>query len=76
MTPTTTCAREVADPCPRSFMGHHNFQPRYDVTPPATLEFQGSSIVGERLASSLSKRTYVCDVCTRCGAIVKREAQC
>ena len=47
----------------------HKYRPRYDVkdTKPAVGEFY-SGPVGE------FRCTYVCDVCVRCGATIKKEA--
>lgn len=59
----------------------HNFQPRYD-------EFKGTPSIGIEKAGEWNsadsaryfldgiettvKKTYVCDVCTACGKVVKR----
>lgn len=51
----------------------HKFKPRYDIEPPAdTLSISTSAGAALRTLELLSRRTYVADVCERCGAVVLR----
>jgi hypothetical protein len=58
-----------------SLLGH-SYQARYDTTPPENI-FDGKikTSVGGMLGviEAMTKHIYVCDVCTRCGHVVKRE---
>ena len=54
----------------------HKFEPRYDEDMPKGItsladEMLRMGCVGDVL--KLKKRTYVCDVCMKCGAVVRRE---
>jgi hypothetical protein len=50
----------------------HRFEARYDVAP-GDLDAHGVSLAGlERLVQSAMKRTYVRDVCVRCGKTIER----
>ena len=53
------------------------FEPRYSETEDETMPFEPEEAIGEDysdilVAAKLSKwtRTYICDVCTRCGKVV------
>lgn len=53
----------------------HAFSFRYDALPPedtpsGTFNFTSEAV---EMAQMLTKQVYVCDVCTRCGAMSKRE---
>ena len=61
----------------------HQFQPRYDEEVPGEM---AAAIIDVRkncrdkhdltiseFVKMIQKRTYVCDICTKCGAVVKRE---
>jgi hypothetical protein len=53
--------------------GTHNFQPRYDEQPPATLRnANGPPDDLVDVIRALTVKTYVCDVCTWCGKQVQR----
>lgn len=48
----------------------HKFQPRYDEEP---LPFEVEECANiTQFVKAYTKRTYVCDVCVRCGEIIKR----
>lgn len=52
----------------------HKFEPRYDTTPPKPNEIgriEGYAL--DRLVNALATKVYVCDVCVRCGVVVKRQ---
>lgn len=54
----------------------HRFEGRYDVKPGASLDnldFSGSSVLLEKLLKGFQIRTYVRDVCTRCGKTMERD---
>lgn len=50
-----------------------NFQPRYDTVPPNldTITAPGAYWVIEFI-EAMTRKTYVCDVCVRCGRKVTR----
>jgi len=61
------------DRCPNSWFGSHKFEPRYDLSP---ANFSG--LVGQFNASpagmeKMRTKTYVRDVCTKCGKTIERE---
>ena len=52
----------------------HHFEGRYDEEFPVEIfngmtKFKGDA----ETLNEFRKRTYVCDICTKCGAVVKRE---
>jgi len=51
--------------------GWHKFQPRYDTEPPErplpSVSTWGTNLV--EYIDALSRKTYVHDVCTRCGEV-------
>ena len=53
--------------CPNSYFGSHKFEPRYDLGP-------GDISKNETLwcAEALRAKTYVRDVCTKCGKTIER----
>ena len=50
--------------------GSCNFEARYDTVP--TVDGQEAFWLGPDKLEALSKRTYVRDVCTRCGRTIER----
>jgi hypothetical protein len=62
--------------CSNHWRGHHRFEPRYESEPADKLEIGGFQISGEanrQLAREMfTKRTYVRDICVRCGETVER----
>lgn len=56
----------------------HQFEARYDVEPPTNIDsVQGGTAAIAEFMRGMSKRTYVCDVCVRCGMKLYREdGQC
>jgi hypothetical protein len=62
--------------CPNAgtWSGRHDFQPRYDRVPPADIpQIKGSGSVALEALELLCKRTYVRDICTRCGKAIERK---
>lgn len=60
--------------CPRfgKWLGC-KFEPRYDLgVPSQALEFSGSAAGIIMLADALKPKTYVRDVCVRCGKVIAR----
>lgn len=53
----------------------HKFEPRYDYGQPLGIEAQniGSQVLLD-FAEATKSKTYVYDICTRCGMIVGRKA--
>jgi hypothetical protein len=64
------------------WIGGCKFEARYDITPPTKIPYEiAASFDPAQGIRALSKQSYVCDVCTRCGktttstaAIASREA--
>lgn len=59
--------------CENSWFGRHKFEARYDLGPADLSRFE--SISGRGAGSFMEKlrqKTYVHDVCVRCGALVER----
>jgi len=55
----------------------HKFEPRYDCEPVSSFEIGESSMSGwafEKILEAMMRRTYVYDICVRCGTKVKRDA--
>lgn len=50
----------------------HKFEARYDEEPPKMDFSGGRSADWERLIRAMTKRTYVRDVCVRCGMTIER----
>lgn len=54
----------------------HKFQPQYETTPPPDDLFAGmtrvASGVVETMTTAYTKKTYVRDVCKRCGKSIER----
>ena len=55
--------------------GVHKFEARYDVQPLDLRIFASISGLTTARLEALQKRTYVRDVCVRCGAIIERESE-
>lgn len=67
----------MTNDCPRAgrWIGHCNFIPRYDRIPPQrTGDLLADGMMLNSEIEARTKRIYVCDVCTRCGKVIKREA--
>jgi hypothetical protein len=59
--------------CYNSWFGSHKFEPRYDLGPADVSKFE--SISGGRAVSfmeTLRSKTYVHDVCIKCGEVIIR----
>lgn len=60
--------------CMGSFFGAHKYQPRYHTTPPDNIaRFKGCGESFENYIKVLTKKTYVCDVCVKCGDVIRHE---
>lgn len=62
----------IFNPCKE---GKHKFKPRYDREPPKeidTLEGSGSVRGFLEIIDSLTKETYIYDICVRCGKKERR----
>ncbi len=59
-------------PCLRE--GGHDYQPRYDEAPPTRMPdlFFVSDGSKAKIIESLKTKTYVCDICARCGHVIAR----
>lgn len=61
-----------------SLLGH-KFEPRYSKSACSGFEVKEGSWCSEVFVENMAEKTrsvtYVCDVCVRCGAIVKPEVQ-
>jgi hypothetical protein len=59
--------------CPNSYWGSHKFEARYDLSPANASAFQtiqGMNVT--RFMETLRTKTYVRDVCTKCGKTIER----
>lgn len=63
------------DRCPNSWFGAHKFKPRYDLSAPDLSMFTGSFKADNETIEKLRTKTYVRDVCTKCGKTIEREGQ-
>lgn len=62
--------------CPNSWFGSHKFEPRYDLSPADVSSFKNISGMGSgAFLERLRSKTYVRDVCTKCGKTIEREGQ-
>lgn len=53
-------------------IGGCKFEPRYDLGPPDLSRFTSMKNAHPEFFEALKPKTYVHDVCIRCGTIVKR----
>lgn len=51
----------------------HKFEPRYTEVSNGGIELKCSRITPEKIRAMLINKQYVCDVCTWCGKIIKKE---
>jgi len=63
--------------CPRGnrIFRRCRFEPRYDYAPMGDVKlgpFEGPASTIEKIYKLIQRKTYVCDVCVRCGLIVER----
>ena len=72
---TDGASEMCADACPNGLFGSHKFEPRYDLGPAdlsAFVEFKGTFKGTPSLLESMRKKTYVRDVCVKCGKTIER----
>lgn len=60
--------------CPNApITGHHKFEPRYDLGPADLSAFESISGYGTgSIFEKMRSKTYVRDVCVRCGETIER----
>lgn len=56
--------------CPNHWRGQHRFEPRYDTKMPAGME--SIKATSSAYLEAVKDKTYVRDVCVRCGETVER----
>jgi len=59
-----------------SFIGRlfgHDYQPRYSTGPGDFTGMKGSLHACRTMMEEAKSKTYVCDVCTRCGKVIKHD---
>ena len=60
--------------CPNArWTGRHRFEARFDEAMPAGMFDGNVSLAGLGIVDRLKSRTYVRDICVRCGQTVERE---
>jgi hypothetical protein len=66
----------MSDRCQNSWFGSHQFEPRYDKEPSNAMSLGSIKARDvEMLDAMVTKRTYVRDICVRCGNTVERATQ-
>lgn len=60
------------DRCPNGLFGSHRFEARYDLSPPDLSQFSEIMRMSVGFAEKLRRKTYVRDVCTKCGKTIER----
>jgi hypothetical protein len=63
---------ERGDACPNSWFGRHKFEARYDIGPPDLSRFVKIDRASEGFFEALKPKTYVRDVCVKCGKTIER----
>jgi hypothetical protein len=73
MTDGATKFRTTDHRCQNSWFGSHKFEARYDLGPADLAAFQSISGIGTgQFMERLRAKTYVRDVCTKCGKTIER----
>jgi hypothetical protein len=58
--------------CPIGWKRAHQFEPRYDESAPDLTRFDSFKMADARALEFLRAKTYVRDVCVRCGKTIER----
>ena len=58
--------------CSNSYFGSHKFEPRYDLSPADMSAFKSFKAADPSYMEPLRAKTYVRDVCTKCGKTIER----
>ena len=58
--------------CPNSWFGSHKFEARYDLSPADLSAFANFKARDPSYMEPLRAKTYVRDVCTKCGKTIER----
>lgn len=60
--------------CPNGLFGSHKFEARYDLSAADLSPFQSiHGLFAARFAQAMRSKTYVRDVCVKCGRTIERE---
>lgn len=51
----------------------HNYEPRFSIGPGDSSGMQGSLHACLTMMKEAKSKTYECDICTRCGKVVKND---
>ena len=66
---------DIAEICPNGLFGSHKFEARYDLGPADLSMFETiSGTAAVLFAEKMRSKTYVRDVCVKCGRTIEREA--
>jgi hypothetical protein len=66
----------MSERCPNSWFGSHRFEPRYDKEPSNAMGVGSIKARDmEMLDAMVTKKTYVRDICVRCGKTIERVTQ-
>lgn len=68
-----TDGASIQTECPNSWTGAHRFEPRYDLGSVDLSQFSKIVRMSAGFAEKLRKKTYIRDVCTKCGKTIERE---
>ncbi len=60
------------DRCPNTLFGSHKFEPRYDLGPADLSQFAAFKARTPSYMEPLRTKTYVRDVCIKCGKTIER----
>jgi hypothetical protein len=63
---------DLHPPCPNSYWGSHKFEARYDLSPANLSQFAGEFKASEETIEKFRQKTYVRDICTKCGKTIER----
>ena len=58
--------------CPHSWFGSHQFEARYDLSPADMSALANFKARDPRYMETLRSKTYVRDICTKCGKTIER----
>lgn len=69
----------MTDRCPNSWFGSHKFEPRYDLGAADLSPFFGDRVASFKTSAdsieSMRAKTYVRDICIRCGKTIERPSK-
>lgn len=66
----------MSDCCPNNWFGMHKFEARYDLGTADLSQFASFKARDPNYFEPFRSKTYVRDVCTKCGKTIERVTQC